>query len=136
MNYFPNNTPDLFLMKLAYPITLNGEWECCLSEVTIPGKYFTIHPDYNDSYSIETIENVDSTSLTPEFVIPLYNEDYQEFTEGVNANVKKLIKDPPVTFSLIENKTKTKININPYWELTISDEKANKFLRLLKLNPN
>ncbi|GFY30295.1 uncharacterized protein TNCV_4065461 [Trichonephila clavipes] len=136
MNYFPNNTPDHFQTKLAYPITLNGEWECCLSEVTIPGKYFTIHPDYNDSYSIETIENVESTSLTPEFVIPLYNEDYQEFTEGVNANVKKLIKYPPITFSLIENKTKIKININPYWELTITDEKANKFLRLLKLNPN
>ncbi|GFX90525.1 uncharacterized protein TNCV_4335281 [Trichonephila clavipes] len=136
MNYFPNNTPDHFQTKLAYPIPLNGEWECCLSEVTIPGKYFTIHPDYNDSYSIETIENVESTSLTPEFVIPLYNEDYQEFTEGVNANVKKLIKDPPITFSFIENKTKIKININPYWELTITDEKANKFLRLLKLNPN
>ncbi|GFU45978.1 uncharacterized protein TNCV_5102721 [Trichonephila clavipes] len=136
MNYFPNNTPDHFQRKLAYPITLNGEWECCLSEVTIPGKYFTIHPDYNDSYSIETIENVESTSLTPEFVIPLYNEDYQEFTEGVNANVKKLIKDPPITFPLIENKTKIKISINPYWELAITDQKANKFLRLLKLNPN
>ncbi|GFX40620.1 uncharacterized protein TNCV_2374041 [Trichonephila clavipes] len=135
MNFFPNNTPDHFQTKLAYPITLNGEWECCLSEVTIPGKYFTIHLDYDDSYSIETIENVESTSLTPEFVIPLYNEDYQEFTEGVNA-VKKLTKDPSITFSLIENKTKIKININPYWELTITDKKANKFLRLLKLNPN
>ncbi|GFT35734.1 uncharacterized protein TNCV_2944121 [Trichonephila clavipes] len=62
--------------------------------------------------------------------------DYQEFTEGVNANVKKLIKDPPITFSLIENKTKIKININPYGDLIITDEKANKFLRLLKLNPN
>ncbi|GFY22458.1 uncharacterized protein TNCV_2177191 [Trichonephila clavipes] len=116
MNYFPNNTPDHFQTKVAYPITLNGEWECCLREVTISGKYFTIHPDYNDSYSLETIENVESSSLTPEFVIPLYNEDYQEFTEGVNANVKKLIEDPPITFSLIENKTKIKINVKPYWK--------------------
>ncbi|GFT03746.1 uncharacterized protein TNCV_411391 [Trichonephila clavipes] len=84
MNYFPNNTPDHFQTKLAYPITLNGDWECCLSEVTIPGKYSTIHPNYNNFYSIETIENVESMSLTPEFVIPLYNEDYQEFTEEGN----------------------------------------------------
>ncbi|GFT25895.1 uncharacterized protein TNCV_1518531 [Trichonephila clavipes] len=89
MNYFPQNTSDHFQTKLAYPITLNGEWECCLTEVTIPGKYFTIHPDYNDYYSIETIENVEGTTLLPEFSIPLYNENYTDFVEEVNANVKK-----------------------------------------------
>ncbi|GFQ82277.1 uncharacterized protein TNCT_546481 [Trichonephila clavata] len=93
MNYFPQNTPDHFQTKLAYPITLNGEWECCLTEVTIPGKYFTIHPDYNDYYSIETTENVE------------------------------------------ENKKKIRISLKPYWELTITAEKGNNFLRLLKLDP-
>ncbi|GFW16219.1 uncharacterized protein TNCV_4263841 [Trichonephila clavipes] len=134
MNYFPNNTPDNFQTKPAYPITLNGEWECCLTEITIPGKYFTIHPDYNDYYSIETIEDVKSTTLLSEINIPLYNKDYSDFVEGVNANIKKLLNNPPVLFSVIQNKIK--IKLNPYWEMTITAEKGNNFLRLLQLDPN
>ncbi|GFV28684.1 uncharacterized protein TNCV_3986341 [Trichonephila clavipes] len=91
-------------------ISNNFKWRmgmCCLTEVTIPRKYFTIHPDYNDYYSIETIENVEGTTLLPEFSIPLYNENYTDFVEGVNANVKKLVKDPPIKFSLTENKNKS-----------------------------
>ncbi|GFY22032.1 uncharacterized protein TNCV_3296761 [Trichonephila clavipes] len=134
MNYFPNNTPDHFQTKLAYPITLSGEWECCLTEITIPGKYFTIHPDYNDYYSIETVEDIESTTLLPEINIPLYNKDYSDFVEGVNANIKKLLNNPPVLFSVIQNKIK--IKLNPYWEMTITAEKGNNFLRLLQLDPN
>lgn len=138
MNYFPNNTPDHYKTKLAHPIALKGEWECCLSEVTLPGKYFTIHPEYNDSYTIETIENIEEFTLLPEFNISLYNENHSDFVEGVNANIKKVFKDPLVIFSVI-TKTNVKmlnIIIKPYVEMRITAEKGCNFLRVLHLNPN
>ncbi|GFQ79684.1 uncharacterized protein TNCT_382711 [Trichonephila clavata] len=89
MKVFPLNTPDHFRTKLARPITLNGEWECCLSEATIPGKYFTVHPGYNDFYSIQREIDVETETLLPKFDIPLYNDDHADFVAGFNANVKK-----------------------------------------------
>ncbi|GFY08601.1 uncharacterized protein TNCV_810341 [Trichonephila clavipes] len=55
MKVFLLNTPDHFRTKLTRPITLNGEWECCLSESTTPGKYFAVQPGYNDFYSIQQL---------------------------------------------------------------------------------
>ncbi|GIY01213.1 uncharacterized protein CEXT_440241 [Caerostris extrusa] len=67
-NYFSNNTP-YFRIKLARPISLNDKWECCLTETTIPGKYFAIHTHYNNSYSIQIEIFVAKGTLLPEFNI-------------------------------------------------------------------
>ncbi|GFQ84345.1 uncharacterized protein TNCT_584181 [Trichonephila clavata] len=110
MKVFPLNTPDNFRTKLARPITLNGEWECCLSEVTIPGKYFTVQPGYNDFYSIQRKIDVETETLLPKFDIPLYNDDHADFVAGFNANVKKIFIDPPLVFTLIKITGKLKSN--------------------------
>ncbi|GFQ65894.1 uncharacterized protein TNCT_203921 [Trichonephila clavata] len=110
MKVFPLNTPDHFRTKLARPITLNGEWECCLSEATIPGKYFTVQPGYNDFYSIQREIDVETETLLPKFDIPLYNDDHADFVAGFNANVKKIFIDPPLVFTLIKITGKLKSN--------------------------
>ncbi|GFX36401.1 uncharacterized protein TNCV_3671561 [Trichonephila clavipes] len=108
MKVFPLNTPDHFRTKLARPITLNGEWECCLSEATIPGKYFTVQPGYNDFYSIQQEIDVETETLLPKFDIPLYNDDHADFVAGFNANMKKKFIDPPLIFTLIQNNRQIK----------------------------
>ncbi|GFR25181.1 uncharacterized protein TNCT_300671 [Trichonephila clavata] len=108
MKVFPLNTPDNFRTKLARPITLNGEWECCLSEATIPGKYFTVQPGYNDFYSIQNEIYVETETLMPKLDIPLYNGDHADFVAGFNANMKIFFIDPPLVFTLIKNNMQIK----------------------------
>ncbi|GFQ75015.1 uncharacterized protein TNCT_278861 [Trichonephila clavata] len=79
MQYFPNNSPNHFRTKLSRPITLNGEWECCLSEVTLLGKYFTIQPRYNDFYTV-----------TREIEIPM-KRFYQHSTSLSTMKITKIL---------------------------------------------
>ncbi|GFT65713.1 chromo domain-containing protein [Trichonephila clavipes] len=90
MQYFPDNSPNHFRTKLSRPITLNGEWECCLSEVTLPGKYFTIQPRYNDFYTVTREIEVPDETLLSTFDISFYNEDHEDFVAGFNANMKNI----------------------------------------------
>ncbi|GFS54970.1 uncharacterized protein TNCV_3576651 [Trichonephila clavipes] len=124
MKVFPLNTPDHFRTKLARPITLNGEWECCLSEATIPGKYFTVQPGYNDFYSIQQEIDVETETLLPKFDIPLYNDDHADFVAGFNANMKKKkFIDPPLIFTLIQNNRQIKIDLKRGWDWIITPAK-------------
>ncbi|GIY70273.1 uncharacterized protein CDAR_248041 [Caerostris darwini] len=136
MNYFPDNTPDHFRTKLAKPIALNGEWECCLTEATIPGKYFTIQTRYNDSYTIQREIDVAAETLFPEFDVSLYSEDHADFVTGFNANMKKIFIDPPLIFTLIKNNKKLKIELKRGWDWIVTAEKASQLLRLFNLDPN
>ncbi|GFX70584.1 uncharacterized protein TNCV_875581 [Trichonephila clavipes] len=108
MQYFPVNSPNHFRTKLSRPITLNGEWECCLSEVTLPGKYFTIQPRYNDFYTVTREIEVPDETLLSTFDISLYNED---FVAGFNANMKNIFTDPPLVFTLTNNKRQLKMEL-------------------------
>ncbi|GFS93507.1 uncharacterized protein TNCV_1982141 [Trichonephila clavipes] len=137
MKVFPLNTPDHFRTKLARPITLNGEWECCLSEATIPGKYFTVQPGYNDFYSIQQEIDVETETLLPKFDIPLYNDDHADFVAGFNANMKKKkFIDPPLIFTLIQNNRQIKIDLKRGWDWIITPAKGNQLLNLLRVDPN
>ncbi|GIY47584.1 uncharacterized protein CDAR_92771 [Caerostris darwini] len=136
MNYFPDNTPDHFRTKLAKPIALNGEWECCLTEATIPGKYFTIQTCYNDSYTIQREIDVAAETLFPEFDFSLYSEDHADFVTGFIANMKKIFIDPPLIFTLIKNNKKLKIELKRGLDWIVTAEKANQLLRLFNLDPN
>ncbi|GFV12880.1 putative uncharacterized transposon-derived protein F54H12.3 [Trichonephila clavipes] len=136
MKVFPLNTPDHFRTKLARPITLNGEWECYLSEATIPGKYFTVQPGYNDFYSIQQEIDVETETLLPKFDIPLYNDDHADFVAGFNANMKKKFIDPPLIFTLIQNNRQIKIDLKRGWDWIITPAKGNQILNLLRVDPN
>ncbi|GBM53632.1 hypothetical protein AVEN_105514-1 [Araneus ventricosus] len=125
LNYFPNNTPDHFRAKLARPIALNGEWECCLTEATIPGKHFTNQPGCNDFYSIQREIDIATETLFPEFDIPLYNEDHADFVAGYNANMKKVFTDHPLAFTLIRNKKQLKMEMKRGWDWIVTAEKGN-----------
>ncbi|GFR05800.1 uncharacterized protein TNCT_263861 [Trichonephila clavata] len=120
MKVFPLNTPDHFRTKLARPITLNGEWECCLSEATIPGKYFTVQPGYNDFYSIQREIDVETETLLLKFDIPLYNDDHADFVAGFNANVKKIFIDPPLVFTLIKNNRQIEMELKRGWDWIVT----------------
>lgn len=136
MQYFPTNSPSHFRTKLNKPVTLNGEWECCLSEVTIPGKYFTILPHYNDFYTvIREIEVPDETLLTT-FDISLYNEDHEDFVAGFNANMKNIFRDPPLVFTLVKNQKLLKIEMRRGFDWIINAENGNQLLRLFGVDPN
>ncbi|GBO15550.1 hypothetical protein AVEN_196089-1 [Araneus ventricosus] len=136
MQYFPDNSPNHFRTKLTRPITLNGEWECCLSEVTIPGKYFTIQPHYNDFYSVIREIDVPEETLHSTFNIPLYNEDHEEFVSGFNANMKNIFTDIPLVFTHIKNKRQLKVELKRGFDWNITAEKGNQLLRVLGLDPN
>ncbi|GBN48600.1 hypothetical protein AVEN_223525-1 [Araneus ventricosus] len=136
MQYFPDNSPNHFRTKLTRPITLNGEWECCLSEVTIPGKYFTIQPHYNDFYSVIREIDVPEETLLSTFNIPLYNEDHEEFVSGFNANMKNIFTDIPLVFTHIKNKRQLKVELKRGFDWNITAEKGNQLLRVLGLDPN
>ncbi|GFV84685.1 uncharacterized protein TNCV_4296671 [Trichonephila clavipes] len=111
MKVFPLNTPDNFRTKLARSITLNGEWECCLSEATIPEKYFTVQPNYNDFYSIQNEIDVETETLLPKFDIPLYNDDHADFVAEFNANMKKNFIDPPLVFTLLTADSQVRLHV-------------------------
>ncbi|GBN58752.1 hypothetical protein AVEN_17021-1 [Araneus ventricosus] len=136
MQYFPDNSPNHFRTKLTRPITLNGEWECCLSEVTIPGKYFTIRPHYNDFYSVIREIDVPEETLVPTFNIPLHNEDHEEFVAGFNANMKNILTDIPLVLPHIKNKRQLKVELKRGFDWIITAEKGNQLLRVLGLDPN
>ncbi|GBM67940.1 hypothetical protein AVEN_4987-1 [Araneus ventricosus] len=123
MQYFPDNSPNHFRTKLTRPITLNGEWECCLSEVTIPGKYFTIQHHYNDFYSVIREIDVPEETLLSTFNIPLYNEDHEEFVAGFNANMKNIFTDIPLVFTHIKNKRQLKVELKRGFDWNITVEK-------------
>ncbi|GFQ74033.1 uncharacterized protein TNCT_489051 [Trichonephila clavata] len=136
MKVFPLNTPDHFRTKLARPITLNSEWECCLSEATIPGKYFTVQPGYNDFYSIQREIDVETETLLPKFDIPLYNDDHADFVAGFNANMKKIFIDPPLVFTLIKNNRQIEMELKRGWDWIVTSAKGNQLLKLLRVDPN
>ncbi|GFT45678.1 uncharacterized protein NPIL_356891 [Nephila pilipes] len=128
MQYFPDNSPNHFRTKLSKPITLNGEWECCLSEVTIPGKYFTIQPRYNDFYSIKSeIEIVDEKLLST-FDISLYNKDHEDFVAGFNANMKNIFIDPPLVITLSNNNRQINIELKQGFDWIVTPEKGSQLL--------
>ncbi|GFS40533.1 uncharacterized protein NPIL_679661 [Nephila pilipes] len=136
MQYFPDNSPNHFRTKLSKPITLNGGWECCLSEVTIPGKYFTIQPRYNDFYSIKReIETVDEKLLST-FDISLYNKDHEDFVAGFNANMKNIFIDPPLVITLSNNNRQINIELKQGFDWIVTPEKGNQLLRMLGLDPH
>ncbi|GFW03037.1 uncharacterized protein TNCV_156571 [Trichonephila clavipes] len=110
MKVFPLNTPDHFRTKLARPITLNGEWECCLSEATIPGKYFTVQPGYNDFYSIQQEIDVETETLLPKFDI--------------------------LSTTMIMQILQIKIDLKRGWDWIITPAKGNQLLNLLRVDPN
>ncbi|GFX44078.1 uncharacterized protein TNCV_4118741 [Trichonephila clavipes] len=136
MQYFPDNSPNHFRTKLSRPITLNGEWECCLSEVTLPGKYFTIQPRYNDFYTVTREIEVPDETLLSTFDISLYNEDHEDFVAGFNANMKNIFTDPPLVFTLINNKRQLKMELKRGFDWIITPEEGNQLLRVLGLDPN
>ncbi|GFY55652.1 uncharacterized protein TNIN_424351 [Trichonephila inaurata madagascariensis] len=124
-----------FRTKLARPITLNSEWECCLSEATIPGKYFTVQPGYNDFYSIQHEIDVKTETLLPKFNIPLYNDDHADFVAGFNDMEKNFI-DYPLVFTLIKNNRQIKIELKRGWDWIITPAKGNQPLKFLRVDPN
>ncbi|GBM97177.1 hypothetical protein AVEN_153485-1 [Araneus ventricosus] len=136
MQYFPDNSPNHFRTKLSRPITLNGEWECCLSEVTIPGKYFTIQSRYKDSYAVTREIEVPHETLLTTFNISLYNEDHEDFVAGFKANVKNIFTDPPLVFTCIKNKKQLKVELKRGFDWITTAEKGNQLLRVLRLDPN
>ncbi|GFW02718.1 uncharacterized protein TNCV_5028001 [Trichonephila clavipes] len=135
MKVFPLNTSDHFRTKLVRPITSNSEWECCLSEATIRGKYFTVPPGYNDFYSIQHEIDVETEKLLPKFDIPLYNDDHAAFVAGFNANMKKKIIDPPLIFTLIKNNRQIKIDLKRGWDWIITPAKGNQLVNFLLVDP-
>ncbi|GBM42060.1 hypothetical protein AVEN_3241-1 [Araneus ventricosus] len=136
MKYFPDNSPYHFRTKLTRPITLNGESECCLSDVTIPGKYFTIQPHYNDFYSVIREIDVSEETLLSTFNIPLYNEDHEEFVAGFNANMKNIFTDILLVFTHIKNKRQLTVELKRGFDWIITAGKGNQLLRGFGLDPN
>ncbi|GFQ88348.1 uncharacterized protein TNCT_238721 [Trichonephila clavata] len=136
MQYFPNNSPNHFRTKLSRPITLNGEWECCLSEVTLPGKYFTIQPRYNDFYTVTREIEIPDETLLSTFDISLYNEDHEDFVAGFNANMKNIFTNPPLVLTLTNNKKQLKMELKQGFDWIITAEEGSQLLRMLGLDPN
>ncbi|GFU48488.1 uncharacterized protein NPIL_182481 [Nephila pilipes] len=136
MQYFPDNSPNHFRTKLSKPITLNGEWGCCLSEVTIPGKYFTIQPRYNDFYSIKREIEVVDEKLLSTFDISLYNKDHEDFVAGFNANMKNIFIDPPLVITLSNNNRQINIELKQGFDWIVTPEKGSQLLRMLGLDPH
>ncbi|GBN27380.1 hypothetical protein AVEN_80275-1 [Araneus ventricosus] len=136
MQYFPDNSPNHFRTKLSRPISLNGEWECCLSEVTLPGKYFTIQARYNDSYSVTREIEIPDETLLSTFNIPLYNENHDDFIAGFNENMKSVFTDPPLVFVLTNKKKQIKVELKEGFDWIITAETGNQLLRVLGLDPN
>ncbi|GFV84483.1 uncharacterized protein TNCV_5007451 [Trichonephila clavipes] len=136
MQSFPDNSPNHFRTKLSRPITLNGKWECCLSEVTFPGKYFTIQPRYNDFRTVTRECEVPDETLLSTFDISLYNEDPEDFVAGFNANMKNIFTDPPLVFTLTNNKTQLTMELKRGSDWIITPEEGNQLLRVLGLDPN
>ncbi|GFY04089.1 uncharacterized protein TNCV_1198671 [Trichonephila clavipes] len=116
--------------------TLNGEWECCLSEVTLPGNYFTIQPRSNDFYTVTREIEVPDETLLSTFDISLYNEDHEDFVAGFNANMKNIFTDPPLVFTLTNNKRQLKMELKRGFDWIITPEEGNQLLRVLGLDPN
>ncbi|GFQ68871.1 uncharacterized protein TNCT_79961 [Trichonephila clavata] len=136
MQYFPNNSPNHFRTKLSRPITLNGEWECCLSEVTLLGKYFTIQPRYNDFYTVTREIEIPDETLLSTFDISLYNEDHEDFVAGFNANMKNIFTNPPLVLTLTNNKKQLKMELKQGFDWIITAEEGSQLLRMLGLDPN
>lgn len=131
MNYFPQNTPSRYRTKLAHPISLNGVWECALAEATIPGRFFTIQENYNDSYEVKRKVLVQQKTLEYEINIPLYNESNDDFFIGLNLNIMKLTGTKPLVFLPIENDSFVKIILDTSYDLRISFKHAQQLLYAL-----
>lgn len=130
MNYFPTNTPDRYRTKLAHPINLSGVWECSLAEATIPGKFFTIHENYNDDYYIEKPEIVMVETDRPEIKVSIYNEDNSDFIDGVNVNLQKEASTL-LSLELVENRNLVNISLAAGWDLRITRKDGGQFLYAL-----
>ncbi|GFV92201.1 uncharacterized protein TNCV_1896371 [Trichonephila clavipes] len=130
MQYFPDNSPNHFRTKLSRPITLDGEWE-----VTLLGKYVTIQPRYKDFYTVTKEIEVPDETLLSTFDISLYNEDHEDFVAGFNANMKNIFTDPPLVFTLTNNKRQLKMELKWGFDWIITPEERNQLLRVLGLDP-
>lgn len=134
MDYFPDNTPDHYRTKLAHPISLDGIYEVSLLEACVPGRFFTIHRGYNDEYTIEKNVAVDDYITNVELYVDLYNPSEPDFIKGVSENIKNAWKTPPLDISLKDGKLT--VVLKKGWDLHISAEHGNQFLRLLNLDPD
>ncbi|GFX96430.1 uncharacterized protein TNCV_2055471 [Trichonephila clavipes] len=81
------------------------------------------------------IEVPDETLLST-FDISLYNEDHEDFVAGFNANMKNIFTDPPLVFTLTNNKRQLKMELNRGFDWIITPEEGNQLLRVLGLDPN
>lgn len=134
MEYFPDNTPDHYRTKLAYPIQIDDRYECALVEASVPGKFFTIHTDYNDQYTIEKKIAIEDYITHVELYVDLYNPTESDFIKGVNENIKNAWKTAPLDLSIKDRKLW--IVLKKGWDLHISASRGNQFLRLLNLDPD
>lgn len=131
MKYFPHNTPDRYRTKLAHPINLTGVWECSLVEATIPGNFFTIQENYNDTYSVQKKVLLQKKSLESEINIPLLNETNHDFFIGLNLNIMKLTGSKPLVFLPNGNNTFVKMILDASYNLRISFKHAQQLLYAL-----
>ncbi|GFX54533.1 uncharacterized protein TNCV_792201 [Trichonephila clavipes] len=81
------------------------------------------------------IEVPDETLLSP-LDISLYNEDHEDFVAGFNANMKNIFTDPPLVFTLTNNKRQLKMELKRGFDWIITPEEGNQLLRVLGLDPN
>ncbi|GFU51466.1 uncharacterized protein TNCV_81111 [Trichonephila clavipes] len=68
--------------------------------------------------------------------ISLYNEDHEDFVAGFNANMKNIFTDPPLVFTLTNNKRQLKMELKRGFDWIITPEEGNQLLRVLGLDPN
>lgn len=137
MGLYPENKPNHFRTKLAQSITLDGSWQVGLLEICIPGKFFTFHDGYNTAYTIKSRTVINEMTIRPEIIVDLYNSKYpNNFVQGVNANLLKIMPNPPLLLKLTKDQKKLSFHLDPGWNLEISAENAPMMLYSLFLAPN
>lgn len=123
------NTPDNYRTKLAQPITLRGYYEVALSEITLPGRFFTVQKDYNDSYSIEKNTVISEISTLPEILLNI--SDTSDLVEGINNAVEKAIDDIiPLKVEHLANNL-IQWNLMAHWRMNIDKESAPEIMQSL-----
>jgi len=111
MDLFTDNTPDSFRTKLAQPVSLRGLYEVALSEISMPGRFFTIQKNYNDSYTVDKNVLLPAPVLLPTLHVKVH--DTKDFAQAFNdqqALASLKYEQNKLTFSLPPH---TRLNIMP-----------------------
>lgn len=96
LNYYPNNKPNYFTVKIPNLASMGRNLEVALTEISFPSGFINVRDGYNQ---IDVILAMDETVKTPE---TMEDSEIYAMDKDVKVNVDKTTEDPIDEFSTVK----------------------------------